>query len=294
MHDDEVDTDADLVRRLLDAQFPQWAALPIARVESAGTDNAIYRLGNELVARLPRIAWAVAQVETERVWMPRLAPHLPLEIPTPVATGRPGAGYPWPWAINRWIDGENVAVGRRDGLEPMAHAVAHFLRALRAVDPTGGPPARPGRRGAPLDVRDNETRRAIEQLHDDIDTAAAQRVWERAVAAREWERAPVWFHGDLLPGNLIVRDDRVHAVIDFSGVGVGDPACDCMIAWALFRGDSRTAFRDTIDVDDATWTRARGHALSQAALFIPYYRDTNPLGVARARHLLAEVLSDPE
>ena len=293
MHDDEVSTDATLVRTLLRAQFPQWADYSIEPVESAGTDNAIYRIGDELVARLPRIEWAVRQIELERTWMPRLAPHLPLEIPSPIATGAPGAGYPWPWAIHHWIPGENIAPGARDALEPIARDVAAFLRALRAIDPTGGPRPFPGRRGAPLAPRDTETRAAIAELHDDLDTDAALRVWESALAAREWRGAPVWFHGDMLPGNLIVHDGRTRAVIDFSGAGVGDPACDLMIAWALFSGESRAVFRAAVDLDDDTWSRARGHAVSQAALFIPYYRDTNPLGVARARQLMHEVLADP-
>ena len=160
MHTNEVEIDAALVRRLLEEQFPQWATLPLAPVESAGTDNAIFRMGDELVARdCPRIEWAVRQVDIERTWMPRLAPSLPLEIPTPVATGTPGADYPWEWAIHRWIPGENFAVGRVDGLEAVALDVARFLVALRSIDPNGGPPARPGRRGGPLAPLDTVTRR---------------------------------------------------------------------------------------------------------------------------------------
>jgi aminoglycoside phosphotransferase (APT) family kinase protein len=294
MHVDEIDIDDDLVRRLLVEQFPDWAALSIARVESAGTDNAIFRLGDELVVRFPRIGWAVGQVEIERAWLPRLAPLLPLEIPTPVATGAPSAGYPWAWAVHRWIPGENFAVGHVDGLDDAARDVARFLVALRTIDATDGLPARVGQRGAPLAPRDPDTRAALEELRDELDVDTALRVWDSALAAGEWEREPVWFHGDMLPGNVIVRDGRVRAVIDFSAVGVGDPACDLMIAWALFWGESRACFRRAVDVDDATWVRGRGHALSQAALFIPYYRDTNPLGVARARHLIAEVLADPD
>jgi aminoglycoside phosphotransferase (APT) family kinase protein len=294
MHTDEVEIDDDLVRALLSQQYPEWVRLPLERVESAGTDNAIYRLGDELVVRLPRIGWAVHQVEIEREWLPRLAPSLPLEIPTPVATGAPGAGYPWAWAVHRWIPGENFALGRVEGLDAAARDVAHFLVALRTIDATDGLPARAGQRGAPLAPRDPDTRAALEALRDELDVDAALRVWGSALAAGEWGRAPVWFHGDMLPGNVIVRDGRVRAVIDFSAVGVGDPACDLMIAWALFSGESRARFRRAVDVDDATWARGRGHALSQAALFIPYYRDTNPLGVARARHLIAEVLADPD
>lgn len=165
---------------------------------------------------------------------------------------------------------------------------------MQRVDTRDGARAadNPSSRGAPIATRDTATRAALAQLHDEIDTGTAMRAWDAALAAGAWERAPVGFHGDMLPGNLIVREARRRAVIDFSGLGVGDPACDLMIAWALFWGESRAAFRAATNLDDATWARGRGHALAQPAMFIPYYRDTNPDGVARARHSMAEVLAD--
>jgi aminoglycoside phosphotransferase (APT) family kinase protein len=125
-----------------------------------------------------------------------------------------------------------------------------------------------------------------------IDTVAATAVWEAALQAADWQRAPVWFHGDLLGGNLLFDGGRLRAVIDWGGLGVGDPACDLMIAWGLFAGESRDVFRAALALDDATWARARGHALSQAAIFIPYYLNSNPLGVANARRLIDAVLAD--
>jgi aminoglycoside phosphotransferase (APT) family kinase protein len=293
MHADEVTTDAALVRRLLAAQFPQWAALPLARVPSAGTDNAIYRLGDELVVRLPRIYWAVDQVDKEHEWLPRLAPQLPLALPTPLAKGQPGAGYPYPWSVQRWLPGENATTAHIHDRSQTARELAGFIRALQALDPTGGPDALAHNlRGVPLATRDARTRAAIAALHDVIDTVAATAVWEAALQAADWQRAPVWFHGDLLGGNLLFDGGRLRAVIDWGGLGVGDPACDLMIAWGLFAGESRDVFRAALALDDATWARARGHALSQAAIFIPYYLNSNPLGVANARRLIDAVLAD--
>lgn len=290
MHDGEVETSAALVRRLLMRQFPRWAGLPIAAVPSAGTDHAIYRLGADLSVRLPRIDWAVGQAAKERQWLPRFAPFLPLRLPEALAQGEPDEGYPWPWAIYRWLEGENATTAAVD--QPAAAGeMARFLTALQQIDPTGGPPAGGhGLRGAPLAGRDAAVRQAIAALEGTIDTAAATAVWEEALRAAEWDRAPVWFHGDLLSGNVLVRDGRLSAVIDWGGAGVGDPACDLMIAWSLFSGAGRAA----LGVDDATWARGRGQALAQAVIFIPYYVHTNPVGVASARRALSALLADYE
>ena len=293
MHVNEVDTDATLVHRLLAAQFPHWSDLPIAPVESAGTDNALYRLGGDMAVRLPRIHWAVGDIEKDLQWLPRLAPHLPLAIPVPLALGTPAEGYPWHWGVYRWLAGENATLDRIADPRQTATALAQFITALQAIDTTGGPlAAEHGLRGVSLTARDEDTRAAILALDGTIDVEAATAVWEAALRAPEWNRAPVWFHGDLLPGNLLFERGRLSAVIDFAGLGVGDPACDLMIAWGLFSGESRDTFRAALAVDDATWARGRGMALSQAAIFIPYYLDTNPVGVANARHAIAEVLAD--
>jgi aminoglycoside phosphotransferase (APT) family kinase protein len=295
MHVDEVDTSVALVRRLLATQFPRWADLPLEPVRSAGTDNAIYRLGDDLALRLPRIHWATGQIAKEREWLPQLAPLLPLAIPAQVAVGRPGEGYPWQWGVYEWLEGENATLDRIADPCQAARDLAGFIAALQQIDTSGAPLAADHNlRGAPLTTRDRATREAIAALRGMIDADAAMAVWDDALRAPAWGRAPVWFHGDLLPGNLLFRQGRLRAVIDFSGLGAGDPACDMMIAWALFSGESRDAFRAALAVDDATWARGRGHALSQAAIFIPYYLHTNPLGVRNARHQLDQVLADGE
>jgi aminoglycoside phosphotransferase (APT) family kinase protein len=293
MHDNEVDTDSSLVGRLLVAQFPQWADLPIERVRSAGTDNALYRLGDDMAVRLPRIHWAVGQVDKEHQWLPRLAPFLPLAISVPLEKGKPGEGYPWHWSVYRWLEGENATIDRIANPRQAAIDLAQFITALQRIDATGGPLAVDHNlRGVPLATRDTGTREAIAALDGMIDADAATTAWEAALQAPEWDRAPVWFHGDLLPGNLLFERGRLSAVIDFGGLGVGDPACDLIIAWGLFSGESRDVFRAALAVDDATWARGRGHALSQALIFIPYYLDTNPVGVGNARRMIDKVLAD--
>ncbi|MEO1300499.1 MAG: aminoglycoside phosphotransferase family protein [Cyanobacteria bacterium J06636_16] len=296
MHADEVSTDASLVRRLLATQFPQWADLPISPVRSSGTDNALYRLGEDKVVRLPRIHWALGQIDKERQWLPRLAPHLPLAIPIQLVKGEPGEGYPWHWSVYRWLDGENATIDQIADPNQAAIALAQFLTALQQIDSTDGP--LPGTddlaRGKPLTARDSPTRKAIAALHGMFDTGTVTAAWETALQAPEWNRPPVWIHGDLLTGNLLFQQGRLSAVIDFGALGLGDPACDLMIAWSLFSGASRDTFRKALAIDDATWARGRGWALSVALIFIPYYLNTNPVGVGYARRAIEAVIADYE
>lgn len=293
MHADEVRTDVPLVRRLLAAQFPQWADLPVAPVRSAGTDNAIYRLGDGMAVRLPRIHWAVDLVHKEMQWLPRLAPHLPLAIPAPIAMGMPGEGYPWHWSITPWLAGENATIERIAEPSQAATDLARFVRALERIDATGGPPAGPANfgRGVLLALRDARTRAAIADLEGALDTEAVTVAWEAAVGAAPWDRPPVWVHGDLQSGNLLVVGGRLSAVIDFGCLGVGDPAVDLIVAWNLFSGDARDAFREVLAVDDATWVRGRGWALSVALIALSYYRNSNPVLAGISRRAIDAVLS---
>jgi len=295
MHTGEVPTDEALVRRLLTSQFPKWAELPLKPVRSAGTDNAIYRLGDDMSVRLPRIDWATGQIDKEFTWLPRLAPQLPLAIPEPLARGEAGAGYPYDWAVYKWLEGSNATLKQIKDPARAATELAQFLKALQEIDTEGGlAAAEHNIRGLPLANRDAGTRKAIAELKNLIDIDTALNVWESALDAPQWDRPPVWFHGDMLVGNILFTRGELSAVIDFGGLAVGDPACDLMIAWSLFEGESRAAFRAALDVDDATWARARGHALSQAVIFIPYYLETNPVGVANAQHMLSAVFADFE
>jgi aminoglycoside phosphotransferase (APT) family kinase protein len=291
MHAGEIATDVALVRRLLAGQFPHWADLAIDPVVSYGTDHDIYRLGDHLAARLPRIGWATDQAAKEAMWLPKLAPHLPLAVPVQLATGSPAEGYPFEWSVYEWLPGEN-ANGTIDDLDHAAVDLAAFVNALRRIDASDAHPRPPGSRGAPLAELDGPVRRSIAELGDRIDGDATLRSWEESLNAPGWDGEEVWVHGDLLPGNLLVVDGRLSAVIDFGGLNVGDPACDLQPAWNVFAGDSRTRYRAELEVDDASWLRGRGWALFQAVVALPYYWDTNPGMIRQAAHALAQVLAD--
>ncbi len=289
MHLDEVLTDVPLVYRLMASQFPQWADLPIAPVHSAGTVNAIYRIGDEMAVRLARIHWATSDLDKEYLWLPRLAPFLPLAIPVPLAKGEPGEGYPWNWSIYRWLEGENTTIEDIADSHQAAADLAQFVAALQQVNFADEPPSG---RGIRLAERDVSTRSAIESLRGAVDTNAATAVWETSLLASTWKKPPVWTHGNPIPTNLLVEQGELSAVIDFGDLGVGDPACDLVAAWSVFSAETREVFRSALRIDDATWTRGRGWAFSQALMIIPYYRNTNPLLVAVAKRMIAEVLAD--
>jgi aminoglycoside phosphotransferase (APT) family kinase protein len=294
LHADERDIDAALVRRLLAAQFPQWAGLTLAAVESAGTDNVLYRLGGDMVVRLPRIPGATGQVEKEQRWLPELAPLLPLAIPVPLADGRPGEAYPWRWSVYRWLEGDTATEGRITDPAQAARALGQFVAAMQRIDPSGGP--HPGAsnssRGVPLATRDAETRAAIQALSGTYEPAALTSAWEAALAAPAWHGPPVWIHGDLHAANLLVDRGRLSAVIDFGCLGVGDPACDVMVAWTYLAADTREVFRAELEVDDATWSRGRGWALSMGAIALPYYHSSNPVLASIARNAIDQALAD--
>jgi len=286
--------DAQLARTLIDDQFPQWADLPIRRVALDGVDNRTFRLGDELSVRLPSGPWYALQVEKEQRWLPRLAPQLPLPIPTPVAQGAPGAGYPYAWSVYRWLEGVLATVPAIADLTAFAIDLAEFLVALRGADARGGP--EPGRhnffRGGPLTTYAEETYAAVAKVGEQVDGDAALRVWEDAVAAT-WHGEPVWFHGDVATGNLLLRDGRLAAVIDFGTSGVGDPACDVVIAWTLLSGASRDAFRRTLGVDAATWSRGRGWAIWKALISLAGQLEEGDLaGAAVNRRVIERVLED--
>ena len=290
MHDDEVGTDADLVRRLLASQHPQWAEVSIERVPSAGTDNAIYRLGDDLAVRLPRIHWSVDNVAKEQKWLPVLAPHLPLAVPLPVAVGEPEEAFPYPWGVVQWLPGELATIDRLDDPVQAALDLAAFVRALQSIDSTGGPKHH---RGLPIRLADEMVRTGIAGVRGEIDGDAVIEVWDRVVTAPDYDGPPVWFHGDLSYLNLLARDGKLTAVIDWGSCGVGDPAIEMEPAWSLFPPDARQAYRDAIGVDDATWERGKGWVLT-GAFGIPYYRDTNPLLVASKVRGIEAVLADSD
>jgi aminoglycoside phosphotransferase (APT) family kinase protein len=294
MHDDEVRTDAVLVRRLVSAQFPQWAELNIEPVRGDGTDNAMYRLGGELAVRLPRRPSAVEAIEKECVWLPRLEPFLPLPLPSPLARGAPGEGYPWSWSVCRWLDGENPLVGRVTDMHRLANDLADFIRALQAIDASEAP--RAGRhnqgRGAPLARWQTTIRERLAWLADLDNIDLVIGAWEADSEARPWDRAAVFIHGDLSVGNLLARGGKLSGVIDWSCLGAGDPACELQVAWSLFDHDARKTFKDAMAVDDATWTRGRAWGLAMGVLNVSYYRARSPAIAAPGWRAIDAVLAD--
>ncbi|MBT2445041.1 aminoglycoside phosphotransferase family protein [Streptomyces sp. ISL-36] len=294
MHPDEVDIDEDLVRRLVGEQFPQWARLPVRAVPSAGTDNAMYRLGDAMAVRLPRLPSAARQVDKEQRWLPHLAPHLPLPVPVPLGKGAPAQDYALPWSVYGWLDGENAFDTPITDLAHAAVELGRFGAALRRVDATGGP--RSFRGGHVTEWSGDHITGAIRDLGADgtLDAAAVTAAWESVLRLPQWDRDPVWVHGDLLPGNLLARDGRLSAVIDFGGAGTGDPACDMMAAWTLFTAETRPLFREAAEVDDATWARGRGWALCWGVVTEHYYRVTNPVLATVARRAFSEALAEYE
>ena len=289
MHEGEVDIDTELVHGLLKKQFAQWSDLPLVPVASSGTVNAVYRLGDELCVRLPRTRGYAKNLEYELRWLPLLAQHLPLAVPKCVAQGKPTAEYPFAWATYEWLEGETYNLQSGVDESKAAEHLANFVTRFRRIDPADAPKAR---RSMPLSRLDRVTRTAIDSLEGVVDTRAALSVWENCLQASEWEGRPVWTHGDLIPPNILVSRGRICAIIDFGSVGIGDPAIDVIPAWSTFGPDARSSFRESVDVDEATWVRGRGFALQQALLIIPYYPKTNPAFVAMAKLTLERILTE--
>ncbi|MFJ9344705.1 aminoglycoside phosphotransferase family protein [Streptomyces sp. NPDC101733] len=285
--------DAALVGRLIRAQFPQWSDLPLRLLEPAGSDHVIHRLGEELSVRLPRGAAVAGQAAKEAEWLPRLAPYLPLAVPAPVAVGAPAFGYPWPWAVCRWLDGEVATVEALADSSRAAVELAGFLRALWAFTPSEPPVGDVGEdltAARPLADRDRATRAAIAEVDGVFDAAALTALWDEALGAPGWDRPPVWFHGDFHTGNLLTVDGRLSAVIDFGGLGIGDPARDLTIAHTLMSAESRAAFRSALDVDDATWVRGRGWALATGLNAYTAYAATHPRTAAQTTRQITAAL----
>lgn len=291
MHADQIDITTGTVAALVATHLPHLAGHPIRHVPSDGTVNALFRLGDDIVLRFPlqpgtgRDALAAEQAHARRI-----ADHVPVAVPEPVALGEPGEGYDNPWAAYRWIPGHTPAPG--DGADPaLARDLAAFVRALHALD-TGGRTWDGRSRGGPLPTRDAYVHENLAAARHLTDTHRLARIWADSRDTPPDPGPGVWLHADLMPGNLLLRDGHLTAVIDLGAVCVGDPAVDLMPAWNLLHGPARAAYRSTTGADDATWARGRGWALIQAIGALPYYVDTNPGMAATARRTLDALIAD--
>ncbi|HEX5380341.1 MAG TPA: aminoglycoside phosphotransferase family protein [Phenylobacterium sp.] len=290
---DPVQIDEALVGRLVAARFPQWADLPIRAVAIGGWDNRTFHLGEHMIVRLPSARRYAPQALKEQRWLPRLAPQLPLPIPTPLGIGEPGEDFPWPWSVYAWIEGETAAAAGISDMRRFAIDLARFLAALQGIGAADGPLAGPHNffRGGPLATYDAQTREAIATLGGRIDSRAVTQVWDAALAAA-WRGAPVWVHGDVSAGNLLVRDDRLSAVIDFGMLGVGDPACDLAIAWTFLEGDSREAFREALPLDPGMWARGRGWTLWKALIVFAALPGANLLDAEKSQRIIDDLIAE--
>ncbi|MET7490146.1 aminoglycoside phosphotransferase family protein [Streptomyces sp. NPDC005538] len=286
--------DSALVGRLLATQFPQWAQLPLTRLEVAGSDHVIYRLGGTMSVRLPRSDWADGEAAKQHLWLRRLAPLLPLPVPEPLGLGTPGDGYAWHWSVTRWLDGTTASAEGLADPERTAVQLADFLRTLYDIPAAGTliPGAHPELARAPLADRDDATRAAIEAVDGVFDAAAMTEVWDNALRAPAWDREPVWCHGDFHTGNLLTTDGHLSAVIDFGGMGMGDPACDLVIAYTLLSTATRPLFRSALGLDDATWTRGMGWALATGLNAYTSHAATDPRVAQQTTRQLTEVLTE--
>ncbi|MGJ3237267.1 MAG: aminoglycoside phosphotransferase family protein [Anaerolineae bacterium] len=292
LHADEVPITQAIVTGLINQQFPQWSDLPLEPFAAMGTDHVLYRLGEDLLVRLPRLVHTSAQVIKEYQWLPKLAIQLPLAIPSPIALGQSNETYPFQWAVYGLLAGEVPAVTPYADDLLFAERLAQFMNALQRIDTTGAP--QPGAhnfgRGVPLRDRDAQTRQAIQSLAGMIDTTGAMAIWENALNAPVWDKPPVWIHGDLQAGNLLVDQGNLHAVIDFGGLAIGDPACDLQVAWNFLGHRARAHFRQLVGLDDASWLRGKGWALSIAVIALPYYLNSNPHLVAISQRAISALL----
>lgn len=282
-----------LVHHLVATQFPQWKNIPVWPLTAGGWDNRTFHLGEHMLVRMPSAAEYALQVEKEQRWLPKLAPLLPLPIPVPLAIGEPMEEYPWRWSIYRWLPGDAAANTPITDMENFASSLAEFLIALQRIDATDGP--MPGLhsfyRGGSLATYDAETRRALSILKGRIDVVAITEVWETALATH-WDKSPVWVHGDISLGNLLVKNRRLCAVIDFGQLAVGDPACDLAIAWTFFKGESRKIFRTLLALDTNTWARGRAWTLWKALIIAAGFTGGNIVEVAQSWRIIKEVIDE--
>ena len=292
----EIQIDEALVRTLLHAQHPELATLTIVEV-GEGWDNKVFRLGHDLAVRLPRRESTALLIEHEQRWLPEMAARLPLPIPAPVRVGRAGAGYPWPWSVVRWFPGHTALAVPPDDLRPVATALGQFLGALHQPAPPDAPhnPAR----SIPLDARTKRLHEHLDQLGDTLNRERVLAVWDRLVVTPRWPGPPMWIHGDVHPGNLVLHDGTLTAVLDFGDLASGDPATDFAVIWMLLPPEHRGALFSAAGrsrenpADEQVWRRARGWALAMGVAVLAHGGEDDPLAALARRTIEAALIPDP-
>jgi len=294
MHPGQVEILPGTVTRLVAAQFPEWQRQPVRRLTSSGTVNALFRLGDEAVLRFPLRPSADRErhdaLVEEQATARRFAAHVSVEVPRPLGLGAPADGYPGWWSAYAWIPGETASSEILDDATTLARDLAAFVNAVHGLG-TDGRVWDGYSRGGPLQTRHASVRQALAESVGMVDTRRLTRLWERCLAASHDDR-DVWLHADLMPGNLLLRQGRLAAVIDLEAVCIGDPAVDLMPAWNLLPPHGRDAYRRALGCNDAAWERGRGWALVQAIVALPYYVRSNPVMADTARRTLDALLED--
>jgi aminoglycoside phosphotransferase (APT) family kinase protein len=289
-----IEIDVDLVSKLINSQFPEWSTLDVKPVKKSGNDNRTFHLGNSMSVRLPSEEAYVSQVEKEQKWLPILAKRLSTPISEPLAKGFPSGDYPYPWSVNKWLDGETLTLENIDNVNQFANDLGRFLVDLQSIDTTGGPLAGEHNfyRGGDLVVYDEECRDAINHINK-FNKHLLKEIWELALASK-WDNEPVWVHGDIAPGNILIKNGNLFAVIDFGILGVGDPSCDAAMSWTFFDESSRKVFKTALDFDGETWNRARGWALWKALITYNYYEHSNKAMADESFNTIKTILEEYE
>ncbi|MEQ9116358.1 MAG: aminoglycoside phosphotransferase family protein [Rickettsiales bacterium] len=290
MHADEFEITKGLVERLIDEQFPEWSDLEVSHLNVMGSDNVIFKLGDDKVIRLPRLESSSEFAERENIWLPKISKHVSIKTSQPVASGKPTSFYPFYWSVCYWIDGETSFEAKSINYNNLARDLASFIKELRNIKLSGAEPL--SKRGKSLEVQVKDVEVALSDLKEEIDVKLASEIWQDCLNTEEYSGEPVWMHGDLLPSNILVKNGHLEAVIDFGLFGVGDPSCDLLPAWCLFDKESRNIFLEELKLDKASIMRGKGWALSVAIKILPYFRNTNRELVEVANKMLTNILSD--
>lgn len=277
-----------LVKKMIETQFPEWSCFEVTPVAQSGHDNRTFHLGDKMAIRLPSGPAYVPQIEKEAKWLPFLAKHLSLPISKPIAIGKPSEDYPFVWSVNHYLEGEPVSTAAISNQSCFAKELSSFLSELQRIDTTGAPVAGKHNffRGASLEVYSSQVEEALKTHKNKLPAEKFRILWEQAVSSK-WEQPPVWIHGDVAPGNLLVKNNHLCGVIDFGMMGIGDPACDYAMAWTFFNEKDRKFFLRNLD--QGTIDRARGWALWKALIT---YTDADNIIAENAKHTLDEIISE--